>query len=88
MIDFHDIISVETKTIYSDTPEKRIAQQDPVKPGEPRKGKGKSQPARRKDRPKGDTFLMSILRVIGVLIIMGVLYFAWTVYRVQYGERF
>jgi len=54
-------------------------------PTEPRKGKGKYQPP--KKVRKGDSFGMALLRVIGVFVIMGLLYFGWTAYRVRHAER-
>ena len=56
------------------------------KQGEGIKGKGKSQPSK-KNLPKGDSFGMALLRVIAVLVIMALLYFGWTAYRVQHGDR-
>jgi len=53
----------------------------------PKKGKGKYQSTKNPPK-KGDSFAMAMLRVLGVLVIMGVLYFGWTAYRVQHGERF
>lgn len=86
IVDNHDIISVESKTIYSSPYQGRTVQAaDTGKQGKAKKGKGKVQPA--KNLPKGDSFGMALLRVIGVLVIMGVLYFAWTAYRVRQGER-
>jgi mannose-binding lectin 2 len=79
-LDFHDLLSVETKTIYSSTP-LNIRPAPPV--GEqpvPKKGKARSQPGTKK---KGDSFGMALLRVVCVLIIMGVGYFVWTAYRAQ-----
>lgn len=82
-VDFHDILSVETKTIYSSAPlnirpAPPVNQQPP-----PKKGKGRSV-----KQSKGDSFGMALLRVVGVLVIMGVGYFAWTAYRAQQTDRF
>jgi mannose-binding lectin 2 len=86
-IDNHDLITVETKTIYSSGPGRPIPNQ-PV----PKKGKGRSQPGRKaqpgKPLPKGDSFMMALLRVLGVLVIMLVAYFLWTAYRAQEQSRF
>ena len=85
-LDNHDIISVETKTIYS-LPIHGQGRPDPnLGAKEQRKGKGKSPSP--KNLPKGDSFGMALLRVIGVFIIMGLLYFGWTAYRVRQGDRF
>jgi mannose-binding lectin 2 len=88
-VDNHDIISVETKTIYSSSGAgsgSRGQQRAGQQPG-PKKGKGKSQLAKNTSSKKGDSFGMHMLRVVGVLVIMGVLYFGWTAYRVQHGEQ-
>jgi hypothetical protein len=85
-LDNHDIISVETKTIYS-LPIHGQGRPDPERESsEKTKGKGKPRPP--KNLPKGDSFGMALLRVIGVLVIMGLLYFGWTAYRVRQGDRF
>jgi hypothetical protein len=80
-LDYHDIISVQTQTIYSTSPNVNLRKQ-----GERIKGKGKTQPGK-KNLPKGDSFGMALLRVIAVLVIMGLLYFGWTAYRVQHGDQ-
>lgn len=86
MLDNHDIISVETRTIYS-LPIHGQGRPDPKQgSNEQIKGKGISKPP--KNLPKGDSFGMALLRVIGVLVIMGLLYFGWTAYRVRQGDRF
>jgi mannose-binding lectin 2 len=89
-IDNHDLIKVETKTIYSTS-----GRQPPATNPTPKKGKSRSQPARNaqkaksgKPLPKGDSFGMAMLRVFGVLVIMGVAYFVWTAYRAQQTNRF
>lgn len=83
-LDNHDIISVETRTIYS------LPINDPGRPAnqrvtQTRKEKWQNQP---KNLPKGDSFGMALLRVIGVFVIMGLLYFGWTAYRVRHADRF
>jgi hypothetical protein len=86
-IDFHDLLKVETKTIYSSS---RPATPFKLQPA-PKKGKGRStnQMKQGKKLPKGDSFGMALLRVVGVFVIMGVAYFAWTAYRAQQqGGRF
>jgi len=57
-----------------------------MKIGEPKKFPGTYKAA--KKQRKGDSFGMALLRVIGVLLIMGLLYFGWTAYRVRQGDRF
>jgi mannose-binding lectin 2 len=82
-VDFHDLLSVETKTIYSSAPQK-IRPAPPVnEQPPPKKGKGRSV-----KQSKGDSFGMALLRVVGVLVIMGVGYFIWTAYRAQQINRF
>jgi lectin, mannose-binding 2 len=88
-VDNHDLITVETKTIYSSGPGPAAPNvNQPV----PKKGKGRSQPGRKaqpgKPLPKGDSFMMALLRVLGVLVIMLVGYFLWTAYRAQEQSRF
>ena len=84
--DFHDIITVETKTIYSTAPVQRPNfQGQPA----PKKGRGKSSPAdAKKLAKKGDGFVMALFRVLMVLIIMLIGYFIWTAYRAQQADRF
>jgi mannose-binding lectin 2 len=85
-LDFHDLLSVETKTIYSSTPP-NIRPAPPVnEQPAPKKGKGRSQPKIK--TKKGDSFGMALLRVVGVLVIMGVGYFVWTAYRAQQTSRY
>lgn len=82
-VDFHDLLSVETKTIYSSAPQ-NIRPAPPVNERPPpKKGKGRSV-----KNKKGDSFGMALLRVVGVLVIMGVGYFIWTAYRAQQTNRF
>jgi mannose-binding lectin 2 len=84
-IDNHDLINVETKTIYSSTGGRAAPADKP----EPKKGRSRS-PSGGKVKPakKGDSFGMALLRVVGVLVIMGLAYFIWTAYRAQQENRF
>ena len=70
---------METKTIFNNQGRQHMRQ------GLPKKGKGRSQPAKKK---KGDSLMVGFFRLLMALIIMLVLYFAWTAYRVQRGDRY
>lgn len=83
--DNHDIISVETRTIFTENNLGGAKNFDKHLPGLV-KPKRQSQP--NKPLPKGNSFGVEVLRVIGALVIMGLLYFAWTVYRVKRGDRY
>jgi lectin, mannose-binding 2 len=93
--DFHDILSVETKTIY-DAAQQNV-EMNKKKPEQKvegiymgKKGKAKSQQTQSQEsqKKKGQSFGMFMLRVLAVLVIMAVAYFAWTAYRVRHGNRY
>ena len=76
---------METRTIYAtpNTPQNGEKEQVVAAPN---KGKSKTQVTTK--ARKGDSFGMAMLRVLVVLVIMAILYFAWTAYRVQHGDRY
>jgi lectin, mannose-binding 2 len=87
-LDFHDVIKVETKTIfYSGNPKisSNMKKRDPAEGGG-KKGTGVSREPIRKPR-KSDSFVMAFARVLAVLVIMLVGYFVWTAYRVHHGQE-
>jgi hypothetical protein len=87
--DYHDIIRVETKTIYTSTNQQR-------RPNPPKIQNAREGQANRREKvgrqPKAQSavsgFFMSTVRVMGTLILLGVLYFIWTAYRAQRADRF
>jgi hypothetical protein len=86
--DFHDLLKVETKTIYSSSGAgKPVAFKEQPAPKRGRE-RSRDQMQQGKKLKKGDSFGMALLRVVGVFVIMGVAYFAWTAYRAQQGGRF
>ena len=93
-IDFHDILQVETKTIYKSglASSTWIKNQANGAAEGGKKGKPKSQPIRK--ARKSDSFVMGFARVLAVLVIMLVAYFAYTAWRVnrgrehEYGHRY
>jgi cytochrome c-type biogenesis protein CcmH/NrfG len=94
-LDFHDLLSVETKTIYDHTGQTVEMNKDKVQQNVEgiyvgKKGKGKSLETQSQEsqKKKGQSFGMFMLRVLAVLVIMAVGYFAWTAYRVRHGNRY
>ena len=89
--DFHDLLKVETKTIYAGrtgTLASNMKKQyhDGGAGDVPKKGKGRAQQPIRKAR-KSDSWVMAFARVLAVLVIMLVGYLAWTAYRVHHGQE-
>ena len=89
MSDFHDILRVETKTIYTTTNQQRRPPGPKPQTG-PGRQSNRNQRTRQSSKEKGKVsgFFMSTVRVMGTLILLGVLYFIWTAYRAQRADRF
>jgi mannose-binding lectin 2 len=85
-VDFHDILQVETKTIYKSggiSSSWKNQANGAAEGG--KKGKPKSQPLRK--ARKSDSFVMGFARVLAVLVIMLIAYFVYTAWRATHGHE-